>query len=558
MLTSSFYMLEVYDRVIPSRSIPTLVVLSVLALILFAFQAILEIIRSRILVRIGNHLDEASSERIFDIMTRVQTSTTQQGAALQPMRDIDAVKAFLSSGGPGALFDLPWLPVYIAVMFVFHWVLGVVAIAGAVVLIILTFVTELRTKRPTQQLTRDVANRTNIAFAGRRNAEIIAAMGMGPRLGRRYRNAGISQTESLTEVSDLSNGMGSLSRVLRMALQSFILGVGALLVIWNESSAGIIITGSILMGRALAPVDQAIANWKRFVAARQGWARLSEIFRKLPPAPERMPLPQPTQDLNVEHLSVLDPKGQRYLIKDVSFSLVAGQSLCIIGPSGAGKSSLVRALVNAWRPAAGRVELDGASLEQWPPEDLGNHIGYLSQDVELFAGSISENISRLQDEPDPERVIEAAMAAQVHSMIVHLKDGYQTQIGEGGSALSAGQRQRIALARALYGNPFLVVLDEPNSHLDAEGDAALHKSIMTIKERNGIVIAVSHRPSILESFDMILLLKDGQAVAFGGRDEILAKYFRNSSAIAATRQTPGAVVPINRAAGGLADGTPTS
>ncbi len=553
MLTSSFYMLEVYDRVIPSRSIPTLVVLSVLALILFVSQGILEVIRSRILVRIGNHLDEASSERIFDVMTRAQPVASQRGGGLQPMRDVDAIKAFLSTGGPGALFDLPWLPVYVAVMFLFHWMLGLAAVLGAVILIFLTLLTEFRTRGPTLEMTRDVAVRTEIALAGRRNAEIIAAMGMGPRLARRYRNAGLTATVSQTLVSDLAGGLGSVSRIFRMVLQSAILGLGAILVIWGESSAGIIIAGAILMGRALAPVDQAIANWKGFVAARQGWGRLSEFFQKLPASPKRMPLPRATQNLNVERLTVLEPGGQRFLIRDISFSLKAGQSLCVIGPSGAGKSTLARALVNAWRPSSGRVELDGAPLEQWPPEDLGSQIGYLPQDVELFSGTIAQNISRHQDAPEPERVIEAAMAAGVHTLIARLKEGYQTQIGEAGSTLSAGQRQRIALARAMYANPFLVVLDEPNSNLDAEGDAALQKAISTIKERKGVVIAVSHRSAILEAFDMILLLHEGQAAAFGPRDAILAKHVRNSSLVGAVQGKPGAVVPI-KPQGGLADG----
>jgi len=554
MLTSSFYMLEVYDRVIPSRSIPTLVVLSLLALILFAAQGVLEVIRSRILVRIGNHIDEASSEWIFEVITRTQSGSHQQGSGLQPMRDIDAIKAFMSTGGPGALFDLPWLPVYIAVMFLFHWMLGVAAIAGAVVLIVLTLLTEFRTRQPTQQMTRDLAARADMALTGRRNAEIIAAMGMGPRLARRYKHLGIVATVSQTQASDLAGGLGSVSRIFRMVLQSGILGLGALLVIWNESSAGIMIAGAILMGRALAPIDLAIANWKGFVAARQGWGRLTELFQKLPSAQDRMPLPRPTQGLNVERLTVLEPGGQRVLIREVSFSLAAGQSLCVIGPSGAGKSTLARALVNAWRPAAGRVELDGAPLDQWPPEDLGAHIGYLPQDVELFSGTIAENISRHLDEPEPEGIIEAAKAAGVHTMVTRFKDGYQTQIGEAGSVLSAGQRQRIALARAMYGNPFLVVLDEPNSNLDADGDAALQQAIAAIKARKGVVVAVSHRPGILEAFDMVLLLSEGQVAAFGPREEVLSKHVKNGAAISQAQRKPGAVVPMTRPPGGLADG----
>jgi ATP-binding cassette, subfamily C, bacterial PrsD len=555
MLTSSFYMLEVYDRVIPSRSIPTLVVLSVLALILFASQAVLEVIRSRILVRIGNHLDEASSERVFDVMSRNLSGSGPQGAALQPMRDVDAIKAFLSSGGPGALLDLPWLPVYVAVMFLFHWVLGVTAVVGALILAGLTLLTEFRTRRPSQEMTRDLAMRTEMALSGRRNAETIAAMGMGPRLARKYKSAGFATSLSQTAVSDIAGGLGSISRIFRLVLQSAILGLGALLVIWNEASAGIMITGAILMGRALAPVDLAIANWKGFVAARQGWRRLVDVFQRTPALPERMALPAPSQFLSVEHLTVLEPGGQRFLIRDITFTLKAGQSLCIIGPSGAGKSTLARALVGAWKPAAGRVQLDGAALDQWPVEDLGSQIGYVPQDVELFSGTIADNISRHQESADPNSVIEAASAAGVHAMITRFRDGYQTQIGDAGSALSAGQRQRIALARALYGNPFLVVLDEPNSNLDAEGDAALQRAVAATKARNGIVIAVSHRPSILEAFDMILLLSEGQVTAFGPRDEVLAKHVRNSTAImSGDKRRIAEAVPMGRPQDGRPEG----
>jgi ATP-binding cassette subfamily C protein len=553
-LTGSFYMLEVYDRVIPSRSVPTLVALSLLALLLFTSQGVLDVIRSRILVRIGSHLDDASSERIFELMTRGHSPASPQAQALQPMRDVEAIKSFLSSSGPAALLDLPWLPIYIIVMFLFHWLLGIAAVIGAAILILFTLVTEIRTRKPTRNLTRDIAARSDIAIAGRRNAEVIAAMGMGPRLAQRYRSAGRAATASQAFVSDLSGGMGSASRIFRLVLQSAVLGIGAMLVIRNESTAGIMITGSILIGRALAPVDQAIANWKGFVAARQGWARLTETFRQVPSAGDRMPLPKPCSSLNVERLAVLEPGGQRALIRDVSFRLKAGQSLCIIGPSGAGKSTLARALVNAWRPAAGRVELDGAALDQWPIEDLGNEIGFLPQDVELFSGSIAENISRHLGIPDPLQVTEAATTAGVHAMITHFKEGYQTQVGEGGNALSAGQRQRIALARAIYGKPFLVVLDEPNSNLDAEGDAALLKAVTAIRDRGGIVVAVSHRPGLLEAFDLVLILNEGQVTAFGPRDEVIGKHVRNIGAAAPVPRKPSPVVAIVSDQDRLADG----
>ncbi|MFM7083576.1 MAG: type I secretion system permease/ATPase, partial [Hyphomicrobium sp.] len=539
-LTGSFYMLEVYDRVVPSRSVPTLVVLSVVALMLMAVQGGLDFIRSRILIRASNVFEDRLGLRVFDITTRVATTLTRRGNGLQPIRDLDAIKAFLSSGGPGALMDLPWLPFYMAIIFMFHWVLGVTAVVGALILVGLTILTEIKSHKPIKQTNERVAERAELALAGRRNAEVLASLGMKGRIAERYRRAGVKLAEFQTQSSDVSGGLGSISKTLRMVLQSAMLGIGALLVIAGEASSGIIIAGSILSGRALAPVDQAIANWKLFVAARQGWKRLREAFEKLPAEPDRMSLPQPKTNLKVENLLVLEPGGQRPILRDINFELKAGQSLCIIGPSGSGKSTLARSLVKAWTPAAGRVRIDGASLDQWPSDELGAHLGYLPQDVELFSGTIADNIARLEDKIESEAVIEAAQAAGAHQLILTFKDGYQTEIGEGGAVLSAGQRQRVALARALYKKPFVVVLDEPNSNLDAEGDKALLGAIEGVKKRNGIIIVISHRPSVLQAFDLVMIMAEGRAMAFGPRDEVLAKY----SAAAAGRGPAPATGPV--------------
>lgn len=527
MMTGALYMLEVYDRVLPSRSIPTLVALSLVALLLFAVQGAFDFIRARILVRIGSHLDESVGPRVFDTLTRMPQRVGPRGDGMQAMRDLDSIRGFLSGGGPNAFLDLPWLPFYLALIFMFHWILGVTAVVGTVALVCMTILTELMTGNTMKKVTAAGGQRSAIADASRRNSEVLNAMGMGERLGARYRKLSGSFIDNQTLVSDVAGGLGAISKTLRMVLQSAMLGVGAWLVINNEASGGIMIAGSILVGRALAPVDLAISQWKTFVSARQGWHRLSETFAKLPPDGERITLPEPKQSLKVEGLGVVEPGGKRVLIRDVTFELQAGSGMAVIGPSGSGKSTLSRALVGAWLPAAGRVRIDGAALDQWPREQIGRQIGYLPQDVELFAGSIAENISRLEAETDSEAVIAAARAAGVHDMILNFPDGYQTQIGENGAVLSAGQRQRIALARALYRDPFLVVLDEPNSNLDSEGDKALMAAITSVRKRGGVVVVVSHRPGALEALDYVLVMADGKPVSFGTRDQVLAKHFPN-------------------------------
>jgi PrtD family type I secretion system ABC transporter len=522
MLTGALFMLEVYDRVLPSRSTPTLVALAVLALMLFAAQGLLDTARSRILVRIGASLDEAINGRVFNVLVRMPQGAAP-GDGLQPMRDLDSIRAFLSSTGPNALLDMPWLPFYLAIIFMFHWLLGIVALIGTIVLVSLTACTEYLTRGAVKTATAEGNVRAGLAEAGRRNAEVLQAMGLASRFGARYTAVSNSLVDKQMTASDVGGGIGAVSKTLRMILQSAMLGLGAWLVIRNQASGGIIIAGSILVGRALAPVDLAIANWKHFVAARQSWARLSTLLSLFPEEERRLTLPAPHESLAVEHLTVTEPAGSRIIIRDISFELPAGSGLGIIGPTASGKSTLARAVVGAWRTASGRVRLDGAGLDQWPREELGRHIGYLPQDVELFDGTVAENIARLEPAPDAEKVIAAARAAGVHDMIVNLRDGYQTQIGDGGAVLSAGQRQRIALARALYGDPFLVVLDEPNSNLDADGDRALIEAVQGVRARGGVAVVISHRPSALEALTRVLIMQEGRVAALGPRDEILAR-----------------------------------
>ncbi len=523
MLTGAIFMLEIYDRVLPSRSIPTLVALVILAGGLFLAQGLLDMIRGRVLVRIGARLDEELSGRVYETIVRLPLKVGNRSDGLQQLRDLDSVRSFLSGPGPTALFDLPWLPIYLAICFAFHPYIGLAALVGAIVLGCLTFMTEILTREPTRASTGFATTRSALAEASRRNAEAMKAMGMVPRIAALWQEANRKYMASQQQAADVSGGFGSMSKALRMMLQSGVLAVGAYLVINQQATGGIIIAGAILSARALAPVDLAIANWRGFVAARQSWQRLTKLLAALPPQAVPMALQPPQKNLVVEGVTVAPPGSERIVVHDVSFNLQSGHGLGIIGPSGSGKSSLARMLIGVWLPVRGRIRLDGASLEQWPPDILGACIGYLPQDVELLAGTVAQNIARFATPVDADAVISAATAAGVHELIVNLPDGYETQVGEGGTALSAGQAQRVALARALYGDPFLVVLDEPNSNLDSEGDEALSRAIMSVRARGGVIIVVAHRPSAIASVDQLLMMSQGRAQAFGPKEEVLAR-----------------------------------
>jgi PrtD family type I secretion system ABC transporter len=522
-LTGSFFMLEVYDRVLPSRSVPTLVGLIVLAGGLYVAQGILDLLRGRILVRIGSSLDEALSPRVFQTVVRLPLLAGGHNEGLQPLRDLDNVRSFLSGMGPSALFDLPWLPLYLAICFAFHPMIGVTALVGAVLLVGLTILTEIMTREPAREANGLAARRSGIASASRRNAEVVVAMGMAGRLTQRWREANETYLAGHQRTSDVAGGLGAIAKVMRMILQSAVLGVGAYLVINQEATAGIIIAGSILSARALAPVDLAIAHWKGFVTARQSWHRLNGLLYALPDQAAVTQLQNPSQKLTIEGVSIAPPGEQKITVSDITFALAAGNGLGIIGPSGSGKSSLLRALVGVWKPVRGHVRLDAAALDQWAPDDLGRHIGYLPQDVELFAGSIADNICRFDPDAKDDDIITAARQAGVHDLIVGMREGYDTQVGDHGGVLSAGQAQRIALARALYADPFLIVLDEPNSNLDTEGDEALTKAVRAARTRGAIVIVVAHRPIGIEGVDMLLVLKDGRMQAFGPKETVLGQ-----------------------------------
>ena len=525
-LTGSFYMLQVYDRVIPSHSVQTLVGLTVIMIALYACNGVFELIRTRVLSRIGLRFDRKLRARVFTAVLLLPIRTGTRGDALQPVRDLDQIRGFLSGAGPTALFDLPWMPLYLGLVYLLHPWLGLMATAGAALLVGLTLLTESRGKAPNQAANQSGAAVNVFGEASRRNSEAVYAMGLAPALGTLWTRLNVRHQADQLKAGDLVGGISTLTRVIRMVLQSGMLGLGAYLSVMGEATGGVMIASSILTSRALAPVEIAIANWRGFLSARQSYTRLSKLLSG--PAQERntMPLPAPLKSLAVEGLTVCAPGQNKPLIRGVSFKLEAGQGLGVIGPSASGKSSLARALVGIWLPlpiSGGHVRLDGAALDQWAPAALGAHIGYLPQDIELFEGTVAQNIGRFSPDATSKTIIAAAKAAGVHELILQLAQGYDTRIGEGGQVLSAGQRQRVALARALYGNPFLVVLDEPNSNLDAEGDAALTDAIGSIRTRGGIAIVIAHRPSALAGLDHLLVMGNGQQHAFGPKDEVLKK-----------------------------------
>lgn len=525
-LTGSFFMLEVYDRVLPSQSIPTLVGLAILAALLLAFQGLFDFVRSRLLVRIGAALDERLAGTAFDILVRLPLFAGPKADAVQPLRSLDQIRTFLSGMGPSAFFDLPWMPFYLFICFMFHPLIGWTATIGALLLVAIAVLTEALARRSSQAAQTAAAKRHQVAEAARRNAEVLGSMGLARQMRAVWGGSNDQFLSHMQRVADVTGGLGALSKVLRVMLQSAVLGVGAYLVIQQQATGGLIIAASILAARAMAPVELVVGHWQGFLAARQAWQRLRQAFSLLPAGEQRLELPAPRRNLIVDNLALAPPGGSRLVVQDVRFSLSAGDALGIIGPSASGKSCLTRALAGVWRPLRGTVRLDGATLDQWSHEDLGEHIGYLPQTVELFAGTVAENISRFIPAPDAAAIVAAAQAAGVHDMILGLPNGYETEIGEDGSALSAGQRQRVALARALFGEPFLVVLDEPNSNLDLEGETALTQALLGIRNRGGIVVVAAHRPSALAAVNLVLMMHGGRAQAFGPRDEIINKVTR--------------------------------
>jgi ATP-binding cassette subfamily C protein len=523
MLAGPLYMLQVYDRVLASQSVPTLVALSILLLGAYAFQGILDMIRSRVVVRVSRLLDRHLSSVTQDAVVRLAVANRQSSDANQPVRDLDQIRSFLTTPGPVAIVDLPWMPFFLLICFLIHPWIGIASLVGAIALLTTTLLTERASRFPSREAARTGGQRAAMVEANRRNSETITAMGLGGALTRRWESVNDAYLVATERACDIVGSFGGLSKVLRMVLQSAMLGLGAYLVIRHEMTAGAMIASSIMMARALAPIETVIANWRGFLAARDSARRLSDVLSRMGVTPDRTELPRPQRSLDVESVTVAAPGTASVIVNNINFRLAAGDVLGIVGPSGSGKTSLVRALVGVWRPVRGSIRLDGAALDHWTPDALGPHVGYVAQAVDLFDGTVAENIARMKLEPNPEAVIGAATAAGANEMILRLPSGYDTRIGDAGSVLSAGQRQRVALARALYDDPFLIVLDEPNANLDSEGETALLQSIRMAKLRGAIVIMIAHRASALAVCDKVLVLREGAQQAFGPRDEVLRK-----------------------------------
>ena len=533
MLTAPLYMLQIYDRVLTSRSESTLVGLTILAGSLLLVMGMLELVRSRVLVRVGTKLDERLGARVF-MATFQRSLRGLRGQRSQSLRDVDSVRQFLTGPGPFALFDAPWVPLYLLVVFLFHPILGFIALAGTIVLFIIALLNEVLTRGPLQKANAETMAAYGFAEASLRNAEVLESMGMLEGVRKRWIGAHRNGLALQCVASDRAGTLTAGSKAFRMFLQVAILGAGAALAIQQIITPGVMIAASIITGRALAPIEQAIGHWRQFVATRTAYRRLDELLRENPEAIDTLKLPKPEGNVSLEQVVAVPPGAAKPALKGVSFKLRAGEALGVIGPSAAGKSTLARLLVGVWPPYSGTVRLDGAELHGWNREDLGPHIGYLPQDIELFSGTVAENIARFADQPDAELVIQAARRAGVHEMVLRLADGYDTEIGENGSFLSGGQRQRIGLARAVYGTPALVVLDEPNSNLDAAGDRALTEAIVDLTSQHTTVVVMAHRPSAIMAVDKLLMLRDGLVEAFGPKEEVLAQVTQTDTPNVAT------------------------
>jgi ATP-binding cassette subfamily C protein len=532
MLTGPMFMLQVYDRVMSSRSTPTLVALFVLVVILFAFMGVLEAVRHRVLVRVGHRFDEEIGRAAFDAQVGAALKLGPTGEAMRPLRDLDQLRQASAGTGIIAFFDLPWLPVYMGVLFVFHWMLGVLGIAGALVLIGLTAATEAASRNGSKTVSELGQKRAALAEAGRRNVEVLTGMGMLGRFAGLWGRTNDAYLAASGALTDTVNRYSVISRVFRLTLQSGALAVGGWLAIHEQISAGAIVAGSIIMSRGLQPIEQIVGNWRNLVQAKEAYQRLNGALKSAV-TPERMSLPAPVTALTAEGVAVVPPGASRPVLKGIGLRLEAGRALGVIGPMGCGKTSLARALVGVWPVAAGKVSLDGAPIDQWAPDELGRHIGYLPQDVELFDGTVEENIGRFDPDRTPESVVAAAQAAGVHELILTLPDGYNTRLGESGQVLSGGQRQQVGLARALYGEPFLVVLDEPNSNLDGAGDSALGRAVDVVKARGGVAVIITHRMSTIQAVDDLLVLSKGGVVAYGPKAQVLAELRRRPAEAAA-------------------------
>jgi PrtD family type I secretion system ABC transporter len=526
LLAPPLYMLQVFDRVLASRSEETLLALSVAAIIAIVMMACLDAVRARLLAASGAALDRRLGPRVLDGLL-AQTARLSGAAYLNGLRDVAALRGFLGGTGLVAVFDAPWLPLFLLLIFLFHPLMGAVALAGAVLMCALAWLNERLTRKPLERAQAEGRRAARFIDANVRNAEVVSALGMLPAVTRRWTRLNDAALREQLRANGLGGALTGLTKFARQLIQLAMLATGAWLVVDQHVTPGIMIAATIILGRALAPVETLVAGWRGLVEARSAWRRLDELLAGNPPAEPGTALPAPAGELRIEGVTFGLRSGERPIVRNVSFALAPGESLGLIGPSASGKSTLARLIVGVWKPQSGTARLDGADVAAWPREQLGPHVGYVPQDVELFAGTIAENIARL-GEPDADQVIGAAQRAHVHELVLRLPKGYDTEIGDSGQALSPGQRQRIALARALYGNPRLVVLDEPNANLDHEGEEALLAALRGLKETGVTTVVVAHRPSLLREADRMLILRDGLVEMFGPRAEVMARVTRAS------------------------------
>ena len=537
MLTGPLYMLQVYDRVLGSRSEETLLALSLLVAFLFLMMGLLDYARGRVASRIGARFQDGLDERVF------RATLARAGRTGQPqtgLSDLEAIQRLLSSPVFLAIFDLPWTPLFLLAVFVFHPWLGWLALGGGAVLILITLINQSRSAEPLRDATRAAMLADRAASRLQSEAELVQSLGMQTRALDRWRALRSAALGDGIAAADRVGGYTTLTKTLRLFLQSAMLGLGAYLVLQGELTAGAMIAGSILMGRALAPIELAIGQWQVVARARDGWQRLQALLSEERPEPARLPLPRPRALLEVNQLSVVPPGAAQATLRGVSFRVQPGQAVGVIGPSGAGKSTLAKALTGVWRPAGGQIRLDAATLDQYDPDTLGQLIGYLPQAVTLFDGTLAQNIARLEPSPDPEKVVNAARRAAADDLIRRQPQGYDTQMSAEGGRLSGGQIQRVGLARALYGNPVLLVLDEPNSNLDNEGTEALNRAIRDMKAAGNAVLIMAHRPAAIRECEMLLVLDGGGARLFGPRDEVLARVLQNADQVVAATRAPSA------------------
>ena len=541
MLTGPIFMLQIYDRVLGSRSEATLVAMTVLVAVLYLIMGILDHARGRILARAGAAFQSSLDSRVFSAVLKRSVVPADRSKPASGLRDLEAVQRLMSSPALFAVFDLPWVPIFIGAIFIFHPWLGYLALAGGLLLVALTFLNQVFSRKPVGEANGMSVAADNFAESIRESGEVIQGLGMRDSVMQRWQQYRERALQAQISSSDLTGTFSTSSKTFRFFLQSAMLALGAYLVLQQELTPGAMIAGSILMGRALAPVEQAIAQWPLVIRARQGWHSLAELLEKTPPEPQRTELPRPKAIMEAQQITVVPPGEQIATLRMVSFRIEPGQALGVIGPSGAGKSTLARAILGIWRPASGKVRLDGASLDNYDPDTLGRYIGYLPQDVTLFNGTIAENIARMSNQPDPAKVVEAAKKAAAHDMILKFPDGYDTMISGGSGRLSGGQKQRIGLARAMYDDPVILVLDEPNANLDSVGSEALNTAIRQMKEDGKSVIIMAHRPAAIAECDLILYIDQGMRKAFGPRDDVLREQLQNYNQVAKsiTKDAPG-------------------